>query len=263
MRWLGWGVFLLLWPLSLGDGQWLTLATGLAGGFLLLLALWRLRDASGYFRRAFFWLFPVLLLQAGGLAASYYLAADARIWLLAASCLCIAALLVQITRGLSGWLPPGSSLRPRTAAAWYLLGTLVLLYLFAATGGDAIQSPFLFLLPVPYLIAGMKCVRAAGRAAYSPFSRPERRGGWAAGFAFLAVFFGVAGTAMTLKTALPAETLPMTDAVDEAGLAALTAAGMPPRWRPICPPRKRRGLRAWTPSRRKHPSRTATAAGYA
>ena len=71
MRRLGWGVFLLLWPLNLGDGQWMTLVTGLAGGFLLLLALWRLRDAGGYFRRAFFWLLPVLLLQAGGLAASY------------------------------------------------------------------------------------------------------------------------------------------------------------------------------------------------
>ena len=76
MRRLGWGVFLLLWPLNLGDGQWMTLVTGLAGGFLLLLlALWRLRDAGGYFRRAFFWLLPVLLLQAGGLAASYYLEA--------------------------------------------------------------------------------------------------------------------------------------------------------------------------------------------
>lgn len=47
MRRLGWGVFLLLWPLNLGDGQWMTLVTGLAGGFLLLLALWRLRDAVG------------------------------------------------------------------------------------------------------------------------------------------------------------------------------------------------------------------------
>ena len=101
MRRLGWGVFLLLWPLNLGDGQWMTLVTGLAGGFLLLLALWRLQDAGGYFRRAFFWLLPVLLLQAGGLAASYYLEADEQIWFTAASCLCTAALLVQITRGLS------------------------------------------------------------------------------------------------------------------------------------------------------------------
>lgn len=176
MRWLGWGVFLLLWPLSLGDGQWLTLATGLAGGFLLLLALWRLRDASGYFRRAFFWLFPVLLLQAGGLAASYYLAADARIWLLAASCLCIAALLVQITRGLSGWLPPGSSLRPRTAAAWYLLGTLVLLYLFAAHRGRRHPVP----VPLPAACAlpdRRDEVRSGGRAGprIAPF--PGRNAG--------------------------------------------------------------------------------------
>lgn len=47
MRRLGWGVFLLPWPLNLGDGQWMTLVTGLAGSFLLLLALWRLRDAVG------------------------------------------------------------------------------------------------------------------------------------------------------------------------------------------------------------------------
>lgn len=96
MRWLGWGVFLLLWPFNLGDGQWITLVTGLAGGFLLLLALWRLRDAGGYFRRALFWLLPVLLLQAGGLAASYYLEAGEQIWFTAASCPCTAALLVQI-----------------------------------------------------------------------------------------------------------------------------------------------------------------------
>ena len=71
---------------------------------------------------------------------------------------------MQITRGLSSWLPPGSRLRPRTAAAWYLLGTAVGLYLLMADGGSAFQSPLLFLLPAPYLIAGLKVVRAAQTA---------------------------------------------------------------------------------------------------
>ena len=225
MRRLGWGVFLLLWPLNLGDGQWMTLVTGLAGSFLLLLALWRLRDADGYFRRAFFWLLPVLLLQAGGLAASYYLEADEQIWFTAASCLCTAALLVQITRGLSSWLPPGSRLRPRTAAAWYLLGTAVGLYLLMAAGGSAFQSPLLFLLPAPYLIAGLKVVRAA-QAAYIPLPYPERRGSWAVGLVFLAMFGGMVGSAMAVKTTIPSAALPVA-ADDQAGRAALTAVGMP------------------------------------
>lgn len=147
MRRLGWGVFLLLWPLNLGDGQWMTLVTGLAGGFLLLLALWRLRDAAGISAAPFSGFSRCCCSRRADWRPPTIWRRTEQIWFTAASCLCTAALLVQITRGLSSWLPPGSRLRPRTAAAWYLLGTAVGLYLLMVAGGSAFQSPLLFLLP--------------------------------------------------------------------------------------------------------------------
>lgn len=113
MRRLGWGVFLLLWPLNLGDGQWMTLVTGLAGGFLLLLALWRLRDAGGYFRRCLFLASPGaaapggriggLLLSGGGPSRS---GLPPRPACAPPRCSC------RLPGGSPAGCPPGSRLRP-------------------------------------------------------------------------------------------------------------------------------------------------------